>query len=159
MNKDTKICPKCGQEKNSTEFHRNKSQPDGLNTYCKVCWLDYCKLRWKNEEDRKARLKVRRNGNLKRKYGITHEDYEEMLQEQDFKCAVCLCTVEEASLFYANKGELGPMLSIDHNHMTGKVRGLLCGGCNISLAQIEKVGSTEPFKEYLNRNENNCLIY
>src|ERR1700691_3153519 len=133
-----KRCPKCGLDKDLSEFHKNKSQYDGLNTYCKLCWLEYCKLKWQTTEKREARLKVRRNWNLKRKYGITHEDYEILLKEQGFKCKICGCTAEEAKTSAQHVGELAPMLDIDHDHQTGEVRGLLCGSCNLTLAQIEK---------------------
>jgi hypothetical protein len=68
--------------------------------------------------------------NLKNKYGITPEEYYEMLVKQDGKCAVCgLPEAENRRKF-----------DVDHDHRTGKstntavlVRGLLCEGCNRAL--------------------------
>ena len=57
---------------------------------------------------------------LKKMYGITEEDYEKMFEAQDGKCAVCL---KPESSFKRK-------LSVDHNHETGEIRGLLCTHCN-----------------------------
>lgn len=61
-----------------------------------------------------------------RKYGITPEIYNELLQKQDKVCAICkqTCTYK-------------PRLSIDHSHETGKVRGLLCGNCNTGIGKFK----------------------
>lgn len=56
-------------------------------------------------------------------YGITEEDYLKMLQEQDNSCAIC-----------GTKDWDIP--HIDHNHATGKVRGLLCRECNLGLGKF-----------------------
>jgi len=61
--------------------------------------------------------------NLKHKYGITVEDYDEMLESQDNGCAICGKTPEEN----------GRRLHVDHDHRTGKVRGLLCHACNMLI--------------------------
>lgn len=60
------------------------------------------------------------------KYGITEEDYERMLEEQDHLCAICR---EPCSS--------GRRLAVDHCHLTGKVRGLLCMNCNIALGKLK----------------------
>jgi len=78
-------------------------------------------------------------------YGLTLEDYDKMLKDQDYRCAICR---RSQSLFKYN-------LHVDHNHSTGKVRGLLCAGCNPRiewlirhplyirmLVYIEKTGSS-----------------
>jgi hypothetical protein len=62
----------------------------------------------------------RRDGIMRRQYGITLEQYDEMLEEQNYRCAIC-----------NNEDEVeGRRLAIDHCHTTGVVRGLLCGKCN-----------------------------
>lgn len=57
---------------------------------------------------------------IKRKYGVTKEDFQRMLAEQNGVCAICRETSDKS-------------LHIDHNHTTGKVRGLLCNGCNLAI--------------------------
>ena len=59
---------------------------------------------------------------LKRRYGITKEQYNLILAGQDFKCAIC------GKEYNWNK-----KLDVDHDHNTGKIRGLLCGNCNRGL--------------------------
>lgn len=63
-----------------------------------------------------------RNWRLKTKYGLTRESYEAMLADQGGRCAVC----KEAL-----------MMHVDHCHSTGKVRGLLCIGCNRGLGYFK----------------------
>lgn len=58
---------------------------------------------------------------LKSKYGITEADYEGMLGEQNGVCAICLRPPKKIRL------------AIDHNHASGKIRGLLCKRCNYRL--------------------------
>lgn len=61
---------------------------------------------------------------LKRKYGLSPEDYALMSLAQDGKCAIC-------------KDEPLGMLCIDHDHVTGEVRDLLCHACNTSLGKMK----------------------
>lgn len=72
---------------------------------------------------------VKRKSMLKQRYGITHEDYLHMLTEQNGACAVCKTTVTGNRCRY---------FDVDHDHETGKVRGLLCRRCNVTLGVIEK---------------------
>ncbi len=65
-----------------------------------------------------------RNARLQRDYGITHAQYVEMEIAQDGRCAIC------------HKRPAGH-LHIDHDHATGKVRGLLCGNCNTALGLLQ----------------------
>lgn len=66
-------------------------------------------------------MTTNRNSYLKRKYGITEEQYEELLLAQAGKCAICLCKPRTRRL------------AVDHNHKTGEIRGLLCSRCNHGL--------------------------
>jgi len=61
---------------------------------------------------------------LQRKYGISDEDFQEILESQQGKCAICGTTI-------FNGKDTKP--NIDHDHKTGKIRGLLCFSCNIAL--------------------------
>jgi hypothetical protein len=82
----------------------------------------------KNRKDdpvRRARMvEQARSWRFETKYGITVVQYEAMVIEQDGLCAAC------------RKAPLG-RLHVDHNHLTGMVRGLLCGPCNRALGYIE----------------------
>jgi hypothetical protein len=68
-------------------------------------------------------VKSQRKYKLK-KYGLTEEMYEKMLAEQDGKCAICRNAPDQNS--HPNQR----FLSVDHDHTTGRVRGLLCANCN-----------------------------
>lgn len=63
------------------------------------------------------------------KYGITEEIYSDMLAAQNHKCKICGC-----SDMTSNRGN---KLHIDHDHSTGKVRGLLCAKCNTGLGAFK----------------------
>src|SRR5574339_629814 len=63
-----------------------------------------------------------RAANLKARFGITIEQYEQMLADQDGKCAICKRPPK------ANR-----RLAVDHDHTNGNVRGLLCTPCNREL--------------------------
>jgi Autographiviridae endonuclease VII len=71
-------------------------------------------------------VKKCRIGFIRRKYGITLEDYESMLKKQNNVCAICF---KEDMTIEANSMRLKG-LCIDHCHITNKVRGLLCNKCN-----------------------------
>ena len=79
-------------------------------------------LQWRKKNPEKYRAIMRRN-KLK-KYGLTIEQFDKMLADQNGVCAIC--KTGTTSL-------LGAVLSIDHDHATGRTRGLVCGKCNTVL--------------------------
>ena len=76
---------------------------------------------------------VAKNGHLKRNYGITLDQYRELIRCQNNRCAICK---KEETGVDSKKNKLKD-LSVDHCHKTGKVRGLLCFKCNASLGKFE----------------------
>lgn len=76
-----------------------------------------------------------RQNDLK-KYGLSPFDYEQLLSAQDNKCAIC----KNVETTISNKTGRPRRLSIDHDHQTGKVRGLLCTKCNVLVgASLERL--------------------
>jgi hypothetical protein len=76
-----------------------------------------------------------------KKYGITGEDYQQMLVEQGFVCKTC-----------GKPEKTGKALAVDHDHKTGKVRGLLCGNCNQALGLLnDDLGVVKKLLVYLKR--------
>lgn len=69
---------------------------------------------------------VSRKHLLKKKYGITEKEYQQMLLQQGMTCAACSTAPTK------NKS-----LCVDHNHKTGKVRGLLCSFCNLVVGWVK----------------------
>ncbi len=77
--------------------------------------------------DRHAALM--RSAALKRKYGLTVQGYNDLLEGQGGGCAIC--GSEEVRVKGRDK------LFVDHDHATGRVRGLLCNSCNLGVAQFK----------------------
>lgn len=85
-----------------------------------------------------------------RVYGITGIIYEQMLEDQEFVCAIC----GKEEQIINPQTEYPYPLSIDHDHKTKKVRGLLCKHCNLVLGQVEKKPDiVKACLTYLNKNE------
>lgn len=81
--------------------------------------------RWQLE-NREQNATIQKNCSLKRYYGITLAEYDNLLEKQEYKCAIC----------GTEKTENGKSFAVDHSHKTGKVRGLLCNKCNIGLGHF-----------------------
>ncbi len=127
-----KLCPGCKQEKPHSEFwqRRDRSAPASR---CKPCSSE-AQRAWRRskpdyERTRYLSLKTEtRERHLVRKYGVTLADYEAMLAAQNGKCAICQTTPETQRY---------GVFHVDHCHATGKVRGLLCRGCNNILGVVK----------------------
>jgi hypothetical protein len=77
---------------------------------------------------------------MRKQYGISLLEYDEMLEKQGNRCLICL-----------NKPTIKKRLSIDHCHETGKVRGLICNSCNLGLGCFkDKIESLHNAVAYLN---------
>src|SRR3989304_10223484 len=74
---------------------------------------------WAESDPEKA-YKSRRNTHLKRKFGITLDQYESILISQNNCCAVC----------HKDRSGVDRAFAVDHNHDTNEIRGLLCFYCN-----------------------------
>lgn len=145
-----KKCTQCKVEKELTDFHRLAKSSDGRQPVCRVCVSQYQKARYaadperfKLAEETKRRAKGvqpkrvgrdlekmrrwQRNHHYTTLYGITLEDYEQMLEEQEGVCAIC-----------SDPPNGTRPLSVDHNHETGAVRALLCGHCNAALGHARE---------------------
>jgi hypothetical protein len=84
--------------------------------------------------------KIQRKSYLKRLYNITLEEYEQKLKEQNYCCAICK----------RHQSKFKKKLHVDHNHKTGKVRDLLCAGCNVDVSVVED--RLKELQEYLNKH-------
>lgn len=112
-------------------------RPHYAKGLCKSCYSTLCSRR-KRERDpgyhKQWRLNnlekelVRSNNSayksrLKHEFGLTWEERQEMLEKQGFRCAIC----------GKSEADNKQRLAVDHNHVTGKIRGLLCKACNMAL--------------------------
>jgi hypothetical protein len=119
-------CPKCGAQcSHTTKGVRDLSI--GLKTLCRSCGRDpYKKTIEQQKEKRLATQKAWKLKNidkakeysLQRYYGLSLAQFNAMSEAQEHKCIIC--------------DEIKP-LSVDHDHQSGKIRGLLCNPCNRAL--------------------------
>jgi hypothetical protein len=110
-----KRCPDCEQYKPLSEFPRNRRTKNGFATYCKPCHNA------RGNESRKRLYGSSRHYHLKRRYGIGAPEVENLIREQGDVCPVCDRPDPE---------------HVDHDHATGRVRGILCFNCNGGLGQF-----------------------
>ncbi len=123
-----KKCSKCKEIKSYLSFSKNVSTKDGKEYSCKTCHSARFR-RYKANNKAKVQKQTKR-ANLKRKYGLTLEAYEEMLIRHSNRCAICATLISDLTL-------QGSYICVDHNHVTGKVRGLLCNDCNQGLGRFK----------------------
>lgn len=119
---DLKTCKNCKQAKPYSEFGMHRISRDGFKADCRECRADEGVRRRDKNPDRN------RENWLKRNYGISQEDYARMLAEQGGKCAIC--SLDEANSVWGR-------LAVDHDHQTGKIRGLLCSPCNTGIGNFK----------------------
>lgn len=124
-----------------------------------ICGDTECryKHRLKINRDNKARRKRKpdyKPGHIKT-YGLTLEQYEAMVEYQDHKCKICGIHETENSL---DKNGNPKRLSIDHDHETGQIRGLLCNPCNTALGSFrDNVESLQRAILYLEGSKNSTV--
>lgn len=115
-----KQCSVCRVVKPLAEFGRNKTKLYGRSSACRICTQQQQKRAYTTEKNRRSKLKSI--------YGVSPDDYDQLLAEQYGGCAICGSRV-------GNKRTLS--LHVDHDHATGVVRGLLCGRCNTALGMLD----------------------
>jgi len=114
------ICIKCGPKPRS-HFTKNKKHKNGLQSKCKKCANEDAKLRYKKDNGDKMSWNMR-----KYRYGITKNDFMKLKDKQFGLCTICYEKLPEDKKIH-----------VDHDHETGKVRGLLCPRCNIAVGIFE----------------------
>jgi hypothetical protein len=140
-----KWCPACQRLLRVSEFHKNKRAWDGLYDRCKACnsaaankWHrekaqdpDYREAKnqrsrdWRAVNQGEKLTRAYKDYNLRQLYGITIEQFEAMLASQGGRCAICRRPFPS-----------GFDTHVDHDHATGRVRGVLCGACNNGLGRF-----------------------
>ncbi|MCK4819971.1 terminase small subunit [bacterium] len=93
-------------------------------------------------EAHKQRIDIRGQGRVRslQKYNLTLKEYNTMLEAQGGKCAICKLIIYRStkggSIYRSTKwGHNGP--NVDHNHTTGKTRGILCHECNVAIGGVK----------------------
>lgn len=114
---NTRVCKACAVEKPIEDYHKAPGYKEGRRPQCKVCYAEYQKQFLLDTDKRRGYW-------IKHKYGITMGEHDKMLDEQNGGCAVCTLPLTEPQ--------------VDHDHATGKVRGLLCRHCNTGLGHFRE---------------------
>ncbi len=130
-----RVCVNCREEKPLSEFRRCNNGHDGMSYFCNLC------RRLLTESERTRIMQrhryhsrgddYKRSFDLKRNYNISTEQYAKLLEAQGGKCAICGC--QETKVM---RGKV-MYLAVDHCHKTGKIRGLLCNGCNTGIGALK----------------------
>lgn len=118
-----KQCLKCREVRPLDSFAAASKKWDGKHIWCRGC-TSTTRLTTPEREQQ------RYENHLKRTYGITLADYQAMLERQGGGCGICGGQPDKG------KGAVKGRFDVDHCHGTGKVRGLLCSGCNRGIGYL-----------------------
>ncbi len=182
---EPKVCRCCGEAKPLSEYYRRGGARGGssLHTECKVCTRsakrDYNRVNtrvWKQNNREKVELEYKRRNDkrkserlngiadhekqivrrsrFKRLFNLTPDEYMKMLNAQDELCAICGNPEKARDRKYG----IIRSLAVDHDHITGVIRGLLCTGCNFKLGRIEDLSFIKLAQNYLSGIKN-CTDY
>lgn len=150
----SKICIGCKQSKDLNEFGKDKYTKDGKYPKCKKCiknrngdpeykkymknylenyrqvkeHQDYNKEYQKQYQKNPKNKQNDKKWRLLKTYGITLEEWYQMFEKQNGECKIC----------HTHQSKLKNKLCVDHDHITGKVRGLLCQGCNSGIGYLKE---------------------
>lgn len=107
----SQICRSCKVEKGASEFRRNWRRESCLDFNCHDCVSEINRLA---------------------KFGLTPDQYREMLESQNGACAIC----EKPEKVVDPRNGRIKALAVDHDHSTGAIRGLLCQNCNKGIGNL-----------------------
>jgi Recombination endonuclease VII len=116
-----RVCTVCGRSLPMDQYRKGKRSLNGRQRECKECFAQRVKS-WYLESGRTRVNANSRRNHLLRTYGLTADEFHAMLTAQGECCAVC--GTGETRLF------------VDHDHVTGQVRSLLCHHCNLALGFV-----------------------
>jgi hypothetical protein len=119
-----KVCVDCGNYKRAGEFSRYSRSKDGLYSYCKDCRKE---RRRKYDATPEAKRKARERAVLRR-YGLNPYEYRKLLSRSDGRCEICREALPEDTKF----------IHVDHDHVSGAIRGILCRGCNSGIGHFRE---------------------
>jgi hypothetical protein len=149
MSERTKICRLCGEAKAISDFYAMKGMRDGYRNECKRCHLAARKAKYDSaaavarakawaernpervaayRQEYRNRPETRRKMRdlyYRRTYGITADEFDAMLAAQGGVCIIC-----------AGEPNPGAVWHLDHDHVTGEIRGITCIDCNHGMGKL-----------------------
>lgn len=132
------------KERQATEVYKNNKNSARIIKY-HTDDIFKQKVRDRTKQYRVDHPTAKRAQDLKEKYGISLQEYDEILKKQNDRCAICGKKSNENGRY--------KVLYVDHDHKTGKVRGLLCESCNFALGLFrDKIDIVENAVKYLKEN-------
>jgi hypothetical protein len=131
------ICEQCDEN-----FLAKRSTRRFCDECAKERKLNYIKAYQKTRQGKASKRKALHKYHLKRLYGLTEEEYEDIVIEQNNQCAICNTNLDDTT-----------RVSVDHCHQTNIVRGVLCYNCNVGLGHFKDYPQRlQKAIEYLERN-------
>ena len=142
-------CNWCDRDKPETDFHRDRTRVNrfGRSNYCSACQTDRKRekrkdpkyaarerarsKKWRETNPKRAARSIR-CATLRKKYGISADEYDQLLAEQGGVCKICGADNPQIKV----PGKRTKNLYVDHDHKSGKIRGLLCQPCNTVLGRM-----------------------
>lgn len=151
-----KTCKHCNLSKDLSCFAKHTKSKDGLQSYCKDCHHNINALyRLNNKEKDKERNKlyhkqkadIVRDRHYKNRYAISYDYFLELVENQNKKCKIC-----KIDLTLGDRKKTCAVL--DHCHVTGKIRGVLCTMCNTALGKFcDSISILESAINYLEESK------
>lgn len=140
-----KKCSKCQIVKPATAgFFPLRNKKKQLSSWCRKCHSQQSTIRNRRSPEARAAARLR---TLKSRRGINLDQYNTMLLRQDGQCAIC-------STRETNAKGTKERFCVDHDHITGKIRGLLCFRCNTAIGLLRDSSSfAQKAVEYLKKHE------
>jgi hypothetical protein len=145
----TKVCTVCGIKKSRDEFYLEKRAKSGLTPQCKECMQSRARQGYAraNPAEKKIIREQTRNNQFKCRYGLNRIGYDRLFAEQEGRCVLCGAKP-------TGKTPKTQNLHIDHDHLSGHVRGLLCNRCNWALGTLgDNAAGILNVLDYLSRAE------
>ncbi len=153
MSQTSKVCIKCRKKKPLKEFHRAKGYKDGRRSKCRKCISAAVKVynskpgakerkrKYRKDFDARPGSQDRIKGYRLRAYGLTIESRNQILEDQNGRCAICLDRLSQRDA------------CVDHDHETDSIRGILCCYCNWGLGHFKDDPKTmENAAEYIRKS-------
>ncbi len=124
-----KKCSWCNEIKEHSEFHKCRTHihGKGLAYYCKVCANEKSRKHTQQYSTSLEYKEKKKRSYIKNRFKLSLEEYNDLLIQQNNLCKIC----------NTNLPSSGHLTHLDHNHITGKIRGFLCTNCNRGLGHFQ----------------------